>query len=267
MSGLDAPCRALRSWLEPLRPRWGVVLGSGLGRVAQSLGDPRVIPMAEIPGFPVPAVAGHGGKVWSGRWGKGSVLIFEGRPHLYEGWDIEEVTRPVRIMRRLGVRRVILTNAAGSLDPSFPPGGLVRACDLIPLLFRPVEEDRSAMRGNALDALDADLGRRIDAAARALGIDLRRGILAGVFGPAYETASEVRLLRRAGADLAGMSTVPEAFAARQAGLRVAVVSLVANLATGIGDGRRLDHGDVVARAGEGAADLARLLRTTIGGGR
>jgi purine-nucleoside phosphorylase len=250
----------LRGWLGGSRPRWGIVLGSGLGVIAASLDRARAIPLTEIPGMPVSRVAGHEGVVWCGGWGKEDVLVFEGRTHLYEGRGCDQVTRPVRVMARLGVGSVILTNAAGSLDRGIPPGALVRACDVIDLFFRRIRGDRASAPGAVLDA---GLGGTIDAAARSLGIDLRRGILAGLIGPAYETAAEVRLLRRVGADVAGMSTVPEAFAARRVGMRVAVVSLVTNHATGVGDSVRLTHEDVVERAVVGAEDLGRLLRETI----
>jgi inosine/guanosine/xanthosine phosphorylase family protein len=264
------PARAadfLRRWLGASRPRFAVVLGSGLGGVAAGIEDARTIPMAEIPGFPAPTVLGHAGRVRVGHWGEESVLILEGRTHLYEGHSLEYVTRAVRILSLLGIPNLVLTNAAGSCHHGVPPGSLMRACDLVDLFFRRMRGDRpdEDLGADARVIFDAGLGRALDEAARRAGIELRRGVLGGFFGPAYETAAEVRLLRRFGVDAACMSTIPEALAARRWGIRVAAVSLITNYATGAGGGARLEHADVVAQAAVAAERLERLLRELVSG--
>jgi purine-nucleoside phosphorylase len=264
----------LRRWLGVDAPSLAVVLGSGLGGVASGLERAKVIGMVDIPGFPAPTVLGHAGRVRCGGWGGRSVLVLEGRTHLYEGHTVERVTRAVRILAASGVRDLILTNAAGSCNFEIPPGALMRATDLVSFFFRRMRGDR-AERGlldsggrdrdacvdsNPHGVFDADLGRSLDAAAWRSGVGLARGVLGGILGPTYETAAEVRLLRRAGADAACMSTIPEAIAARMAGMRVAAVSLITNYATGVGKMERLEHADVVSRATIAAADLERVLR-------
>lgn len=264
----------LRGWLKVCPSRWGIVLGSGLDGVATDLEAMQVVRMAEVPGFPRPGIMGHEGIIRSGRLGKNHVLIFAGRPHLYEGRPIDEVTCPIAIMATLGVRALLLTNAAGSLDGGVKPGTLFRACDAIQFPFRFPPGDATSLPSESLQPFfDADpptlfdtgIGRRIDEAATEIGIDLRRGVLAWMVGPAYETAAEVRLLRRAGADAVCMSTIPEAREARRLGIRVAAVSILANAATGIGETTRIGHEDVVFRAAAASADLDRLLRMTITG--
>ena len=246
--------------LEDGRPRFAVVLGSGLGSIAASLERASQVPMQEIPGMLPASVAGHAGRVCLGWWGRCCVLAFQGRLHLYEGHPVETITLSVRTAAELGVRDIVLTNAAGSCDGAIPPGSLMRADDLLDLFFRRIRGRVRAPYVGRGGVLDADLGGILDEAARCERIDLRHGVLCGSLGPSYETAAEVRLWRRLGAGAACMSTVPEAFAARAAGMRVAVVSLITNFGTGLLAGARLDHSEVVAAAGQAGEDLGRLLR-------
>ncbi len=249
----------LRRRLEIPEARLVVVLGSGLGTIAESLGDARAVESDAIPGFARAGVEGHAGEVRWGYWGRCPTLVFRGRVHLYEGHSVEAVTLAVRAAAALGARELVLTNAAGSCDRSIPPGSLMRAVDLLDLFFRRLRSAAPPERVAAAPLLDRGLGDRLDRAAVLEGIHLRAGVLCGSLGPSYETASEVRLWRRIGAQAACMSTVPEAIAARAAGLRVAVVSMISNYGTGIAPGP-LDHRDVMEQAARAGADLGRLLR-------
>lgn len=249
----------LRRKLDIAEPELAVVLGSGLGSIAETLLDSRGVSAGSIPGFPPSSVAGHEGEVRCGRWGGCSTLIFRGRVHLYEGHPVGTVTLAVRTAAELGARELVLTNAAGSCDGSIPPGCLMRATDLLDLFFRRLRTRVPTPRIGMAPVLDPSMGKRLDTAAIVEGIHLRTGVLCGSLGPSYETASEVRLWRRIGGHAACMSTVPEAFAARAAGMRVGVVSMISNYGTGISPGP-LDHRDVMDQAARAGVDLGRLLR-------
>ncbi len=279
---LEGSERALRNVLAGATPTVAAVLGSGLGSGPWE--EVRSIPYAELPGWPVSSVEGHAGEVVLGKVGRLTVLGLHGRPHLYEGWSPEAVTRPVRVLRRLGVGTLLLTNAAGSLDPRVGPGSLVLVADHLNLLWRGplrigrpghlrdggVLDSGSPRGGDAGDAdphsggrvYDADLRARAREVARAARIELREGVYAAVAGPSYETPAEVRMLRRLGATLVGMSTVPEALAARAAGMRCGAISVVTNLAAGIGR-ERPSHADVLEVADRARPRLERLLHDTI----
>lgn len=249
--------------LGMLRPTLAIVLGSGLGAIAETLDEAKQIASDEVPGFPRATIAGHAGQIHVGRWGSRSVMVFQGRIHLYEGHPVEKVTLAVRAAAALGTRDLILTNAAGSCDPAIPPGCLMRADDLMNLFFRRIGGTVRSDRIGGGGILDPTLKRAIDEAARLEGIELRTGVLCGSIGPSYETASEIRLWRRIGASAACMSTVPEAFAAHAAGMRVAAISLITNLGTGIASGP-LDHAEVMALGARAGSNLGRLLRRTAG---
>lgn len=253
----------LRERLGALTPEIAVVLGSGLGVIANTLEESTSVATEEIPGFPVSTVAGHAGRVHLGRWGGRVVLLFQGRVHLYEGYPIQTVTLGVRTAAELGARYLVLTNAAGSCDRAIRPGSLMRASDLLDLFFR-------RLRGNSKKpfigrgrTLDPELGAMIDEAARREKITLSHGVLCGSSGPSYESAAEIRLQRAIGAHAACMSTVPESYAAVDSGLRVAAISLITNYGTGITQ-ERLDHAEVVEWAERAGKDLGRLLRRLAG---
>jgi len=252
---------------EELQGRSGdlaVVLGSGLGGIADALGDPWVREASEIPGYPESTVPGHHGRLLLGRLGSKEIWVVQGRVHLYEGYTPEQVTRYVRLLHRLGVRTLVLTNAAGSLTTQIRPGELVAAADVINLFLRPLAEAEAPLdlwrRRDPL--VDRDLFRLAQETARELGIVLRSGVLAGSPGPNYETAAEVRASRFLGASVASMSTVPEALVARRLGMRCLLFSLVSNLATGL-SAEALRHEDVVEQAGLAGGRLATLLRELV----
>jgi len=249
------------------RPHAGVVLGSGLGGFTARIEGAASIPFEEIPGFPVAGVAGHAGRLVVGELpgphGPTAVAAMQGRVHLYEGWSPEDVVFPVRVLGRLGIRTLVLTNAAGGVNPEYAAGDLVRITDHLNLTGRnPLTGRNDDAIGprfpDMTGAYDPALGARIDAEAERLGIRLRHGVYAGVGGPSYETPAEVRMLRTLGADLVGMSTVYEAIAARHMGLAVAGLSLVANPAAGLAQAP-LSHDEVQRVAGREGARLGSLL--------
>ncbi|MCX5731692.1 MAG: purine-nucleoside phosphorylase [Deltaproteobacteria bacterium] len=256
-----------RAWVRgrtELRPFIGLVLGSGMGALAGRFEGAVSIAYEQIPEFAAASVAGHAGQLVVGTLGGVPVAAMQGRVHAYEGWSAEEVTFGVRLLAATGVRALLLTNAAGAVNPSFAAGQLVRITDHLNLTgLNPLtgpNDDRIGPRFlDMTEPYDPRLGALLDASAARLGIPLGAGVYAGLAGPSYETPAEVRMLRTLGADLVGMSTVLEVIAARHAGLRVSAISLVTNLAAGLA-GKPLSHADVLA-AGESALDRIALLAT------
>jgi xanthosine phosphorylase len=249
-------------------PRLGLMLGSGLGELAERLDDRVEIPYGELPGFHSGGLAGHAGALVLGRLAAHDVAIFSGRWHVYEGIAGSAITTPIRTLKALGAEILLLTNAAGSLRPEAGPGSLVCISDHINLLgFNPLvgpNDDAAGPRFPSLrDAYDPDLRARLHAAADGLGTQLLDGVYLAVAGPSFETPAEIRAFRTLGADLVGMSTVPEVIAARHAGLRVAAVSAVTNLAEGMG-GEELSHEQTLRVAKEGAARLRPLIERFVG---
>jgi purine-nucleoside phosphorylase len=251
-----------------LDPAAGIVLGSGLGDLADRLGRATVIPYDEIPSFPVSRVAGHAGRLVVGELSAGGdtvpVVAMQGRVHGYEGWSAEDVAFGARVLCGLGVKLLVVTNAAGGVNPSFAAGDLVRMVDHLNLSgqnpLTGANDDRVGPRFPDLsEAYDVRLGNVLDDTARALGIPLRTGVYACMPGPSYETPAEVRMLRAMGADLVGMSTVPEVIAARHMGVPVVGISVVTNLAAGLSR-RPLSHEDVARTAGQVRDRLSALVQ-------
>jgi xanthosine phosphorylase len=243
-------------------PRAALVLGSGLGGVADAVQDATAIPYAELPGFPVGAVAGHAGRLVLGTLSDVPVAVLQGRAHLYEGIDPAHLAVPMRTVQALGAELVLLTNAAGSLRPEVGPGRLMAITDHINLTGRnPLVGPHFVGMG---DAYDAELLERLRAAAAAEAVDLAEGVYVAVPGPSFETPAEIRAFRTLGADAVGMSTVLEVIAARHAGLRVAAVSAITNLAEGLSD-EALSHEGTLASARDAAADLGRVLHRFVEG--
>lgn len=254
-----------------LRPRAAVILGSGLGRFAEGLENAAAIPYSEIPEFPVSAVAGHAGRMVVGELvspsGRVPVAAMQGRVHAYEGWSADEVAFGVRVLARAGAESLWITNAAGGVNPDLEAGDLVRITDHLNLtglnpLTGPDDESLGPRFPDMTGAYDQGLGALLDEEAARLGIDLGRGVYAGVAGPSYETPAEVRMLRTLGADLVGMSTVHEVIVARHMGLKVAAMSLVANRAAGLA-GAPLSHDEVMRIAGERGDRVAALLAAAV----
>jgi xanthosine phosphorylase len=246
-----------------LRPRVGVVLGSGLGAVAEAVHDPVAIPYEELPGFPRPTVEGHGGQAVLGRIGGVPVALLQGRAHLYEGGDLEEVRTPVRALFAAGAEILVLTNAAGSLRPEVGPGELMLITDHVNMSGANVlagenDHDLGPRFPSLRDAYDPALREELRAAARELGIGLAEGVYLAVLGPSFETPAEIRAFRTLGADAVGMSTVHETILARHCGMRVAAVSAITNLAEGMAD-EPLSHEQTLRDAARASQNLAPLL--------
>jgi xanthosine phosphorylase len=251
-----------------LAPRVGIVLGSGLGAVAEVVDGAVDMSYAELPGFPRPGVAGHAGRAVLGHMGGVPVCVLMGRAHLYEGGEPEERRVPVRALRAAGADVLVLTNAAGSLRPEVGPGRLMAISDHINLtghnpLVGPNDESLGPRFPSLRDAYDPALRVQLHAAAADEGIDLAEGVYLAVSGPSFETPAEIRAFRTLGADAVGMSTVHETILARHAGLRVAAVSVISNLAEGLAE-TPLSHEQTLADAQRAAGDLARLLERFVG---
>jgi xanthosine phosphorylase len=244
-------------------PRIGVVLGSGLGAVAEAVEDPVVVGYEELPGFPRPTVAGHAGQAILGRIAGVPVTVLQGRAHLYEGGDLEALRLPVRALREAGAEILVLTNAAGSLRPDVGPGSLMAISDHINLtgvnvLTGPNDPELGPRFPSLRDAYDPALRARLLEAAKELEIALSEGVYLAVSGPSFETAAEIRAFGVLGADAVGMSTVHETTVARHCGLRVAAVSVITNYAEGLSD-EPLSHEQTLRDAERAAGDLSSLL--------
>lgn len=247
-----------------LVPEVAIVLGSGLGSLAEELGDPVSIPFEELPGWPPATAPGHAGRLLLGHLAGRDVVMLQGRFHLYEGNDPGLVIQPVLLFKELGARIVVLTNAAGGLDPSFGPGTLMAMRDHINLtgrspLIGPNADQLGPRFPDLTDAWSPRLRDRLHAAADGEGVPLVDGVYVGLPGPNYETPAEVRMLAGLGGHAVGMSTVLECIAARWVGLEVCGVSLVTNAGAGY-TGEPLTHEEVVAAGETAGPRLARIIR-------
>jgi len=250
-----------------LRPRIALVLGSGLGGFADELANPIRIPYADIPGFPRTTAIGHAGMLVVGEAAGVAVAAMQGRVHLYEGYSAQQVAFPVRVFAALGIKAVVLTNAAGGINPSYSQGALVAIRDHINLQGQnPLcgsNDDRLGPRfPDMTDAYDHGLRRIAFEESARVGIELSDGIYAAMLGPSYETPAEIRFLRTIGADLVGMSTVPEVIAARHAGIAVLAISCVTNMAAGM-SGSKINHEEVLETGQRVRAKFLALLRAVL----
>ena len=241
-------------------PSFAIVLGSGLGAVADVLTDAVAIPFGDLPGFPRPLVRGHAGRLVLGRLGGTDVAVMQGRAHYYEVGDVAAMKVPLRALAAVGCPALILTNSAGSLRPEAGPGSLMMISDHINFtganpLIGEAGDDRFV---DMTAAYDAGLRARLRAAAGRLAIPLHEGVYIWFSGPSFETPAEIRAARVLGADAVGMSTVPEVLLARWLGLRVAALSVIANPAAGMAESA-LTHETSVTEAAGAAGDLTRLL--------
>jgi purine-nucleoside phosphorylase len=251
----------------PLRPRIGLVLGSGLGGFADSLSDASRIPFHEIPSFSRSTAIGHAGQMMIGKAGGIPVAVMQGRVHLYEGYSAQQVAFPMRVFGRMGIRIVILTNAAGGINLTYKQGALVVLSDHINLqgsnpLAGP-NDDRFGVRfPDMTHAYDKSYRAMARAEARTLGMTLHEGVYAALLGPSYETPAEIRYLRTIGADLVGMSTAFEVIAARHMGIKVLAISCVTNMAAGILD-QSLSHEEVMETGERVKTSFEALLRAVL----
>jgi purine-nucleoside phosphorylase len=248
--------------------RIGVVLGSGLGAFADTLENAVETPYLQIPGWPASTAVGHAGKLVEGRIGDASVVVLAGRAHLYEGYTAQQVTFGIRELKRRGVSSVILTNAAGGINLDYKPGDLVLISDHINLLGAnpltgPNDDSLGPRFPDMSEAYSEEYRDIARLAGESLGMALAEGVYAAVPGPSYETPAEIRYLRTIGADLVGMSTVPEAIAANHVGMKVLAISCVTNMAAGVMP-HKLDHREVLETGARVRDTLVALLRAVIG---
>lgn len=249
------------SALRDCGAKLAIILGSGLGRLAESLPVHDVIPYADLPGLPVSKVPGHAGRFLIAEMAHRPLLIAQGRVHLYEGWTAAEVSRSVRLMHHIGIRTLFLTNAAGAVNPAFPPGDWMMLADHLNLT------GQTPLHGGAnFFDMSAVYSRKLRAAfhfrAAHLGMALHEGVYAALPGPQYETPAEVRMLRTLGADAVGMSTVPEAIQAHALGIEVAAFSCLTNWGAGLSESC-LNHGEVSEVGRHAAGALVNLLHATL----
>jgi purine-nucleoside phosphorylase len=247
-----------------LQPQVGVVLGSGLGGLAEELDEAIELPYGEIPGWPVSTAVGHAGTLVLGVLGGVPLAVMRGRAHLYEGHPPEKVVFGVRVLGRLGVRTLVLTNACGGVREGLEPGQLVLVSDHINLqgsspLVGPNDESLGPRFPDMSDAYDPELRAAARVAAGRLGVELVEGVYAAWLGPAFETPAEIRYVRAIGGDLVGMSTVPEVLAARHMGLRCLAISCVTNMAAGVLP-EPIDHERVLEVGARAQGTLTALLR-------
>jgi purine-nucleoside phosphorylase len=246
-----------------LVPRIGIVLGSGLGGVADAMTGVTAITFADLPGWPAASAPGHAGRLLLGHLEGVPVACLQGRLHLYEGHPVRLVVEPVLLMGRLGAQVIFLTNAAGGVNADYPAGTLMVMADHLDLtgaspLSGPNDDRIGARFPDLVDAWSPRLRALLHECGQAEGIELAEGVYAGLTGPTYETPAEVRMLRTLGADAVGMSTVVEAIAARWAGLELAGVSLITNPGAGV-TGKPLTHEEVLSAANEAGPRLSRVL--------
>lgn len=254
----------IQSELPGFSPKIAVILGSGLGAVADLLDEKARIPYTDLPGFPRPTVAGHEGLMRLGTVGSTDVIFMKGRVHLYEGTGVEPLKVMIRTLKTLGIENLVLTNAAGSLQRDYPAGSLMAITDHInlsgtnPLLG--LNDDEWGPRFQPMeDAWNPELREKLFAAASATNIRLGQGVYAHFLGPTFETPAEIRMAKTIGADLVGMSTVPENIIANHCGLKVVGCSAVTNLGAGMDQDEKLSHDHTLVGAAKAEKDMAKLL--------
>ncbi|WP_028561356.1 purine-nucleoside phosphorylase [Paenibacillus pinihumi] len=249
------------------KPEIGLIMGSGLGILGDYIEEATVIPYHEIPHFPISTVEGHAGELMIGKLSGRTVVLMRGRFHMYEGYGPELTAFPVRVMKALGVKQLIVTNAAGGINTGFNPGDLMIITDHInltgcnPLIGRN-DEQLGARFPDMSQAYSRRLGATANEEASKLGFGLREGVYVGVLGPSYETPAEIRMMRTMGADAVGMSTVAEVIAARHSGIEVLGISCISNMASGILD-QPLSHQEVIETTEKVKAQFLGLILAVI----
>ena len=252
-----------------VEPRIAVVLGSGLGGFADDFEDATGIPYEEIPGFMRSTAQGHAGRLVIGKVDNVPVVAMQGRVHYYEGYSLEEVTFPVRTFSLLGIKTLILTNAAGGINVQLTQGGLMVLTDHLNLMgdnpLRGANDERFGPRFPDMSSVySPELQELAIEEAKGIGVQVRRGVYCALSGPSYETPAEIHLLRNLGADAVGMSTVPEAIVARHMGLEVLGISCITNMAAGISD-EPINHDEVMATGNRVRESFTELLRRVVAG--
>ena len=249
------------------KPSIGLILGSGLGELANSIEGAKMFPYGDIPNFPVSTVEGHEGRLVIGEIEGKTVAAMQGRFHYYEGYDMNSVTFPVRVMKLLGIETIMVTNAAGGVNEAYTPGDLMLISDQLNL------SGDNPLKGKNMDefgvrfpdmsnAYDKELREVVRSVAKNAGVELKEGVYACMSGPTYETPAEIRMLRGLGADAVGMSTVPEVIVAIHSGMKVIGISCITNMAAGILD-QPLDHSEVIETSKIAREKFISLVRGTI----
>lgn len=251
------------------QPEIGLILGSGLGAIADQIEDAEFYPYNEIPNFPVSTVEGHAGRLVIGTLEGKKVVAMQGRFHYYEGYHMQEVTFPVRVMKLLGIKTLVVTNAAGAVNTGYKPGDLMLISDHLnlsgnnPLIGKNLEEFGTRFPDMS-DPYNKELRQKVKEIAKSLEIELQEGIYACMSGPTYETAAEIRMVRTLGGDAVGMSTAPEVIVATHSGIKVIGVSCMTNMAAGILD-QPLDHREVMETSEMAREKFIKLMRNVIKG--
>ncbi|MCT4607295.1 MAG: purine-nucleoside phosphorylase [Marinisporobacter sp.] len=250
-----------------VKPEIGLILGSGLGAIADQIQEKEVFPYNEIPNFPVSTVEGHAGQLVIGTLEGKKVVAMQGRFHYYEGYHMKEVTFPVRVMKLLGIKKLIVTNAAGAVNTNYKPGDLMLISDHLnlsgdhPLIGKNLK-DFGPRFPDMSNAYDKELRTKVKEIAKSLNIALQEGVYACMSGPTYETPAEVRMVRILGADAVGMSTAPEVITAVHSNIQVVGVSCMTNMAAGILD-QPLDHSEVMETSEKARAKFITLMKSII----
>jgi purine-nucleoside phosphorylase len=253
--------------IKATKPKIGIVLGSGLGEFVDQIENKTIIPYNDIPNFQKTTVEGHEGKLILGKIKGVDIAVMQGRLHSYEGLPMEEVVFPVRLLKFLGISTLILTNAAGGVNLSYRPGDLVMILDHINLMGRnplvgPNENQMGPRFPDMSRAYDPELNEILRSVSKSIGYNLQEGVYAGVLGPTYETPAEIKMIRTLGADMVGMSTVPETIAANHMGLRVCGISCITNMGAGIIN-QTLKHEDIKDEALKAMKNFTALLNNSI----
>lgn len=257
----------IKERLEGMEPVAGVVLGSGLGKMAEKIEDPVIIPYKTIPGFPVSTAIGHKGNFVAGKLGGKCVIAMQGRFHYYEGYPMELVTLPIRVMKAIGIQYLFVSNAAGGANPDYEVGDLMIIKDHINMfpnpLIGPNMDDFGPRFPDMTCAYDLEIMAKAEALAEEMGLKLHKGVYFGSTGPTYETPAEMRFFRGIGADAVGMSTIPEVIVARHCGLRVFGMSVITNKSNFDNIPKNLNDGADVVKAADAAADRMTTLFTKV----
>ena len=248
-------------------PKVGVILGSGLGAFVEKIENPTIIPYSDIPNFKKTNVEGHEGRLIIGKIENTEIAVLQGRIHAYEGHNMEEVVFPTRLLATLGIESLILTNAAGGVNLEFSPGDIILIDDHINLtgknpLIGPNNSEFGPRFPDMSHAYHPEIKEAFVESAKNLGTEIKRGVYAGLLGPTYETPSEIKMLRTLGADMVGMSTVPESIAANHLGIKVGGLSCITNMAAGIKN-ETLKHEDIKEQALKVMEYFSSLLKNTI----
>jgi len=262
MSKIESTLDYINTYTDEFKPEIGIVLGSGLGDLADTYCK-YAIPYEKIPNFAKSTVQGHKGQLVFAEINKKNIVMMQGRNHYYEGHSMQDITYPIKVMKKLGVKTVILTNAAGAINKSFKPGDLMLITDHINMmganpLIGPNDEDFGTRFPDMSEVYNKNLGKIVSAAARILHIDLKHGVYIASSGPSYETPAEIKMARYLGADAAGMSTVPEAIVANYCGMKVIGISCISNYASGVST-KKLSHQEVIETTNKVKAKFKDLI--------